>query len=126
LNLNNHFPNITFTNSAIKQLNNNNFSNTLFSEIWFVLSALNTTIESIGGDFNNELIKANSATLNISDESNTVKQNPKLKRHRLFMHDNRRHFFGYHAKNFRNQERIHFTVIENKLVIGYIGKHLPL
>lgn len=124
-NLTVHFPKINFTNSAIKQLNNSNFTITFFTEIWIALKELNDTIENIDSDFNCELIKAKS-TLNISDESNTVKQKPMLKKHRLFMYNDERHFFGYHVKNFRNKERIHFIVIENKLIVGYIGKHLPL
>jgi len=55
-NLNIHFPNIGFTNSAVKQLNNNNFTSTLFSEIWVALKNLNLIIEDLESDFNCEVI----------------------------------------------------------------------
>ncbi|MFV8371089.1 hypothetical protein [Flavobacterium sp. LB2P74] len=123
--LNIHFPNIKFTNSAVKQLNNNQFTPTFFNEIWSALKDLNDAIVNLTTDLNCETVKTKSS-LNISDESDTVKQNPKLNRHRLFMYNDQQHFFGYHIKNFRNNERIHFIVSENKIIVGYIGKHLPL
>jgi hypothetical protein len=124
-NLNVHFPNIVFTGSSVGQLKNNLFTATFFNEIWFALKNLNDTIKDHENCSNCETIKARSS-LDISDESDTVKQKPKLKRHRMFMYKDEQYFFGYHVKNFRNNQRIHFIVAENKIIIGYIGKHLPL
>lgn len=63
--------------------------------------------------------------LNITDESTTTKNNPKLNNHRFFRYNGERHFFGYHIKNFPSSQRMHFLILENEIIIGYIGKHLP-
>jgi hypothetical protein len=63
---------------------------------------------------------------NCSPESQTVSQKPKLKRYRMFTVDGERKFFTNHIKNLSSGYRIYFFEKENKIYIGYIGKHLPL
>lgn len=69
--------------------------------------------------------------VDMSDESDSVKNNDKLNRHRNFPHGTGTKFFGYHLKLLGNKCRVHFIIDkddenkETKIVIGYIGKHLP-
>ncbi len=63
---------------------------------------------------------------NCSPESQTVSQKPKLKRRRMFTVDGERKFFTNHIKSLPSKYRMYFFEKENKIYIGYIGKHLPL
>lgn len=62
-----------------------------------------------------------------SDESDTVKQNPKLKRERLFKFDNGEslHIFT-HIKNFPQGYRMYYLEKDNKIYICYLGCHLSI
>jgi len=42
------------------------------------------------------------------------------------MYDGKRRFFAHHIKNFSGAKRVHFIIDDGKIVIGYLGKHLPL
>jgi len=63
---------------------------------------------------------------NHSPESQSVRNNPDLKRYRLFTVDGKKVYFDNHLKNLSNGYRIYFLEKEEKIYIGYIGKHLPL
>ena len=60
----------------------------------------------------------------ISGEGETVNANPKLRKLREFEVDGTKEFFENHIKNLPNGYRIHFLTREDKIYIGYIGKHL--
>jgi len=61
---------------------------------------------------------------NYSGEKETVKTNPKMIKERTFTIDNNKIFFENHIKSLANGYRIYFLEQENKIYIGYIGKHL--
>jgi hypothetical protein len=88
------------------------------------LKKLNNSIPDCSG--NEEL--AAKTWIDFSDDSKTVQNIPKLKRHRMFMlPDGRTVFFGLHIKNFPAAMRLHFLpdYEAKKVYIGYFGKHLP-
>lgn len=60
----------------------------------------------------------------ISGEGETVKQNPILRAFREFEINGQKEFFEKHIKNLSNGYRIHFFEKNEKIYIGYIGKHL--
>jgi hypothetical protein len=62
---------------------------------------------------------------NYSSESQFVKNNNKLNKLRYFTVDNKKLYFDKHIKSLSNANRIYFLEKENKIYIGYIGKHLP-
>lgn len=59
-------------------------------------------------------------------ESQTVSQNPALKKQRMFTINGQKKFFTNHIKSLPNKNRMYFLEEEDKIYIGYIGKHLPL
>lgn len=59
-----------------------------------------------------------------SRESQTVRDNQKLKNMRIFTLDNCKVFFENHVKSLPHHYRIYFIERNNKVHIGYIGKHL--
>lgn len=60
-----------------------------------------------------------------SDESDTVKQNPRLKRERLFKFDNGESLYVFtHIKNFSEFYRMYYLEKDNKIFICYLGPHL--
>ncbi len=61
-----------------------------------------------------------------STESQSVKNNPDLNKFRLFTIDGEKVYFDNHLKNLSNGYRIYFLKKDEKIYIGYIGKHLPL
>ena len=63
---------------------------------------------------------------NYSPESQSVEKNPSLKRHRMFTINGEKVYFSNHLKNLPNGYRIYFLEKDEKIYIGYIGKHLPL
>lgn len=64
--------------------------------------------------------------LAISNEGDTVTNNPFFRSKREFTLFGKKEFFEKHIKNFPNDKhRIHFLEKDNKIYIGYIGKHLP-
>lgn len=60
----------------------------------------------------------------ISGEGKTVKDNPKLRKMRVFDVDEKAEFFEKHIKGFFSGYRVHYLEKDNKIYIGYIGKHL--
>ena len=61
----------------------------------------------------------------ISGEGETVSSNTKLRKLREFKLDGKIEFFEKHIKNLPNGYRIYFLERDEKIYIGYIGKHLP-
>lgn len=61
----------------------------------------------------------------ISGESPTVEQDLKLKKLREFTINGKKEYFQKHIKNLSNGYRIYYLKQDNKIYIGYIGKHLP-
>jgi len=60
---------------------------------------------------------------NYSSESQSVKDNESLKKLRYFTIENEKLFFDNHLKF--SSHRIYFIERDDKIYIGYIGKHLP-
>lgn len=62
---------------------------------------------------------------NHSGESKSVKEDDSLKKLRYFTIDDEKVFFENHIKSLPNANRIYFLEKNDKVFIGYIGKHLP-
>lgn len=62
---------------------------------------------------------------NHSGESKSVKEDESLKKLRYFTIGYDKVFFENHIKSLPNANRIYFLEQEDKIFIGYIGKHLP-
>lgn len=60
-----------------------------------------------------------------SSESKSVQKTPALKKLREFYVDSKREFFKNHIKNLPKGYRIHYLEKNEKIYIGYVGKHLP-
>lgn len=60
-----------------------------------------------------------------SGESLSVEQDKKLKKLREFKIDGVKEYFQDHIKSLSNGYRIHYFEKNEKIYIGYIGKHLP-
>ncbi|HJH30245.1 MAG TPA: hypothetical protein C5S51_11280 [Methanosarcinaceae archaeon] len=118
------FPNIIFTNDASKQIKNEH-SPVFLGEIWYACKKLNEVVERVGDQVSYHHV-ISETDLEITDESSTVKNNRKLERYRMKMYDGKRRFFAHHIKNFSGAKRVHFIIDDGKIVIGYLGKHLPL
>lgn len=61
----------------------------------------------------------------ISGESKSVEQDKKLKKLREFYVDDEKVYFEEHIKSLSSGYRIYFFEKNEKIYIGYIGKHLP-
>lgn len=61
----------------------------------------------------------------ISGESESVKNDYNLKKLRMFTILGENFYFENHIKNLSNGYRIHYFEKDDKIYIGYIGKHLP-
>lgn len=104
----------------------------LFSKIRFVDEVEKQVKELDRRVFNQAIsilrdIETNRKTLadfDISGEGKTVRTNPNLKSQREFLIDGIKEFFEKHIKNLPNGYRIYFLEKEDKIYIGYIGKHL--
>ncbi|WMJ72023.1 hypothetical protein RCC89_02385 [Cytophagaceae bacterium ABcell3] len=119
------FPNLIFCGASEGQLQNLQVADTVFNQLLSALEKLNNYCEDADSYSLQETVEY--TQLRISDESNSVKQNPKLRRHRMFMINGRKTFFGFHIKSFSGALRLYFLPdrSEQKIYIGYFGKHLP-
>ncbi|MDX2248970.1 MAG: hypothetical protein SF052_19440 [Bacteroidia bacterium] len=119
------FPHIVFCGQTKSQLQHIFVSATVYNQLYGALTALNSYCEK-GQDFSLASLKAETQ-LTISDESDTVKNNPRLSNLRTFVVGSEKQFFGFHIKNFSGAFRLHFypNPSEKKMYIGYFGKHLP-
>jgi len=61
---------------------------------------------------------------NHSGESQSVKEDNELKKLRYFTVSNEKVYFDNHIKSLSNANRIYFLEQDDKIYIGYIGKHL--
>ena len=59
-------------------------------------------------------------------ENQSVKNDEKLKKFRLFTIRSEKVYFDNHIKSLPHGNRIYFLEEDGKIYIGYIGKHLPL
>ncbi|TKG91477.1 hypothetical protein EYV94_20835 [Puteibacter caeruleilacunae] len=119
------FPNLVFVGRTDKQLKDLSISKGMFTQLVDVLKGLNGYCES-GGNYSVDDLKG-ALGFSLSDESESVKQDPRLRRHRLFDVNGKKCFFGLHAKGFNSAFRLYFLPVssENKIYIGYFGPHLP-
>lgn len=118
------FPYLEFVGKTSQQLTSLSCSDAVYNCLWRNLTALNNSISNSGSL--NEL--KNLTTLDITPESSSVDNEPKLKRHRMFqIPDVGRTYFTLHVKNFPAAIRLHLypDYDNNKIYIGYFGKHLP-
>ncbi|MEZ4829669.1 MAG: hypothetical protein R3C61_25790 [Bacteroidia bacterium] len=118
------FPHLVFCGQTKSQLKHMSVSTTVYHQLYGALTALNDYCEK-GQDFSLASLKAETK-LTISDESDTVKNNPKLSNLRTFTVGSEKQFFGFHIKNFSGAFRLHFypDPSEKKVHIGYFGKHM--
>lgn len=118
------FPHLIFCGSTDKQIQNLSVNNATFSRLWDNLRLLNNGIQSSSSDQS----LAQVTGLTIHDESDSVKNNPRLRKHRMFtLPEGSRAFFGPHITNFPAAFRLHVLPDYNEKIIyiGYFGKHLP-
>lgn len=118
------FSNLIFCNSTKKQFQQLDINDATYVKLYDNLQLLNNNIEECSNDSD---LKG-TTNLNFSDESESVKDNPKLRRFREFTLPNHEtKFFGLHVKNFPASMRLHFypDYLTKKIYIGYFGKHLP-
>jgi len=120
------FPGLRFVGNTNKQLTKLSLNDTVYNQLYTALKNLNDYCSIQGADYSLKSI-SEVTRLDISDESDTVKQNPRLRSWREFKIGEERYFFGYHVKNFSGALRLHFKPFpeENLIYIGYFGKHLP-
>jgi hypothetical protein len=119
------FPNLIFCGDTKSQLTNLSISDKVYNQLYHSLTQLNAYCKK-SEDYSLTSIQK-STELRITDESDTVKQNPYLRRPRVFAVNGKKEFFGYHIKNFSGAMRLHFFSVreEKKIYVGYFGKHLP-
>jgi hypothetical protein len=101
---------IIFCDEVEKQIKN--IDTTIFSQALSILRAIENGVKSLS-DFTT------------SRESKSVEQDSELKKMREFVIDGKKEYFQKHIKNLSNGYRIHYFEKNNKIYIGYIGKHLP-
>lgn len=126
------YPYLCFCDKSQEQLRTWLYPVNLLEQVKNALNVLNTFAEywrdgRIAGYTHDELHRLGLKN-NVSGESESVRNNPKLKRAREFyLPTGEKAFFEYHVK-FPRGIRMHFFVPpENHTVfIGYIGQHLPL
>ncbi|NJK96837.1 MAG: hypothetical protein HC905_19695 [Bacteroidales bacterium] len=120
------FKNLIFCGNSEKDFKGLSISDTIFGQLWNVLKTLDAYCLDSTNDYSLKSIQ-DKTKLDISDESDSVKQNPKLAIYRKFTVNSVSLFFGFHVKNFSGAMRLHFLPDrENrKILIGYFGKHLP-
>ena len=118
------FENLIFCKSTEKQFKQLSINSATFDKLWNNLKELNKFVCKCRND-DDLKVKAN---LNFSNESKSVENNPKLRKYRdIRLPDGSKKFFGLHIKNFPAALRLHFypDYINQKIFIGYFGKHLP-
>ena len=66
-------------------------------------------------------------SINVRNESDTVKQDSRLSKHRLFRTQNgKKEFFMWHVDHDGGRIHLRFDAKRREVEIGYIGKHLPI
>ena len=95
-----------------------------FNSFYGVVNLLNDYSKSITDDKFNLSDLKEFTSLDISGESDTVKNTPKLKKSRMFTIDGEKKLFELHIKNFPENYRLHFYYFKGYIYIGYYGEHL--
>jgi hypothetical protein len=117
------FCNLIFCGATKNQITNLSVSNATFDSLWGNLKKLNNNINKC----NNDKELKDITKLDFSPESESVRNNPKLNRYRMFqLPDGKQSLFSLHIKNFPGYFRLYFLPDYNgkKIFIGYFGKHL--
>lgn len=65
------------------------------------------------------------ADLNVSGESPSTNNHPRCVELRTFICQGQSRYFEQHIKNFHSGYRAHYIEEGNKIIIGYVGPHLP-
>jgi len=120
------FKNLIFCDNSEKDFKGLAISDTNFGQLWNVLKTLDAYCLDSTNDYSLKSIQ-DKTKQDISDESDSVKQNPKLAIYRKFTVNGVSFFLGFHVKNFSGAMRLHFLPDKEnrKILIGYFGKHLP-
>ncbi len=131
-NFHDSYPGISLCGKAIQQLNNWSGSPTILNQVKQSLNRLNQfTNEWHNGIFksyNCEFLRKLGLSFQVSDESESVKNSPRLRREREFwLPSGCKKFFKHHIKLSLGY-RLHFYPDDEskKIYIGYIGPHLKL
>jgi len=129
---NEFFPFLNFCGKASQQLQSWRYGKDIFKQIKEVLTCLNIYTgkmnDGIIQGYSHQKLREIGLNYEVSGESQTVHQNPRLKKERLFYLPNGNSvFFENHVKLSKGF-RIHFfpDPQNNIIYIGYIGKHLRL
>jgi len=120
---NDDYPNLIFCTSVLDNFKQMGATEKLLNQIKEVLRSLNAIIET--ADSGGEIIA--STALNITGESVSTKDNPKLMKLRKFkLPDGSFITFDLHVKNFPDGKRLYFypDFRVRKIYIGYFGRHL--
>ncbi|XCN72553.1 MAG: hypothetical protein Q3M24_20025 [Candidatus Electrothrix aestuarii] len=126
------YPCLCFCGKSEEQLRTWSYSSSLLEVVKDALNVLNTFVEywhdgRIAGYTHDELHRLGLKN-KVSGESESVRNNPKLRKAREFyLPTGEKTFFEYHVK-FPRGIRLHFFIKPeiHTVFIGYIGEHLPL
>ncbi|MCI5150865.1 MAG: hypothetical protein D3916_16030 [Candidatus Electrothrix sp. MAN1_4] len=126
------YPCLCFCGRSQEQLRRWYYPTSLLEQVKNALNVLNTFAENWQNGcvarYTHDELRRLGLKNNVSRESESVRNNPKLKKAREFyLPTGEKAFFEYHVK-FPRGIRMHFFVQpENQTIfIGYIGEHLPL
>jgi len=122
---NDDYKNLIFCPNVLQNFKRLGIHKSLLKRIEDVLGKLNNVIKITESE--SYIIK--NSGLNISGESQTIKNNRKLIKHRKFKLPNGNfEIFDLHVKNFPDGQRLYFLpdFKSKKIYIGYFGKHLPV
>lgn len=120
---NEYFPNLLFTESALKAFRASTMQSDDFQRVVDVLEKLDKAIVCSA----NLAELSEQSGLSITGESSSTMSNRVLVRMRTFKHpDKGKLVFEDHVKNFPNAKRMHIWTDyhSNKICIGYFGTHL--
>ncbi len=126
------FPNLTFCGNALGQLNNWSSGTNILDQVKESLTCLNTFCEKLGDGtydcYTAEALREVGLNHRVSGESETVMNNPRLKRQREFwLPEGRKKVFENHVK-LSGGYRLHFYPDNEAkhIYVGHIGPHLRL
>lgn len=125
-----------FSNFMINRLTANNFwseKETIFKDKIIFCASVKSQVKNLDSNIFIQVIGIlrsievglkTLADYTTSPESKSVAQTPSLRQLREFLVDGKKEYFENHIKNLSNGYRIHYLEKDNKIYIGYIGKHL--
>jgi hypothetical protein len=130
-NINKLYPHIIFCDTMMQCLKKWSYPETIFTQTKEILRLLDSFVEKWKTDdalfYSEKAIRDFGLNHEVSGESDTVKNNPKLKNMRTFyLPDGRKLFFEQHIK-LTNGFRLYFypDMAQKLIYIGYVGPHLP-